>query len=76
MNKGNLNLFIRFRLYRNYSRNGKYAIYVRFTIGKKRVELSTNQYVDAKAWDVEGQFVKGKTDEAQSINRRVKVLPN
>ncbi|OQP47941.1 site-specific integrase [Niastella populi] len=74
MSKGSLNLFIRFRLYRKYSKNGKFAIYVRFTINQKRVELSTNEYVAAIAWDVEGQFVKGKTQEAQTINRRLALI--
>lgn len=74
MSKGSSNLFIRFRLYRSHSRNGKFAIYVRFTINQKRVELSTNEFVAAIAWDAEGQFVKGKTEEAQTINRRLALI--
>jgi hypothetical protein len=74
MSKGNSNLFIRFRLYRSHSKNGKFAIYVRFTINQKRVELSTNEFVAAIAWDAEGQFVKGKTEEAQTINRRLALI--
>jgi integrase len=31
-------------------------------------------YVDPKAWDAEGQFVKGKTEEAQTINRRLALI--
>lgn len=73
MNKGNLNLFIRFRLVYHRGKNGKLAIYVRFTVGQKRVELSTH-YVDPKIWDAEGQFVKGKTEEAQTINRRLALI--
>lgn len=68
MSKGNLNLFIRFRLFKSRGKNGKLPIYVRFTINQKRVELSTNEYVAPIAWDAEGQFVKGKTEEAQTIN--------
>jgi hypothetical protein len=60
MSKGNLNLFIWFRLYRNRLKNGKQAIYLRFTINQKRVELAANLYVDPNLWDAEGQFVKGK----------------
>lgn len=71
MSKGSSNLFIRFRLYRSYSRNGKFAIYVHFTINQKRVELSTNEFIAAIAWDAEGQFVKGKTAQVQTINRRL-----
>jgi hypothetical protein len=74
MNKGNLNLFIRFRLFKSRGKNGKCAIYVRFTINQKRVELSTNLYVDPKAWDVTGQFAKGKTEEVQAINRRLTLI--
>ena len=74
MNKGNLNLFIWFRLVSNRGKNGKLPIYLRFSINKKRVELSTNLYVDPKIWDTEGQFVKGKTEEAQTINRRLALI--
>jgi hypothetical protein len=69
MKKGNLNLFIRFRLVYHRSKNGKLP--VRFTVGQKRVELATNHYVDPKLWDAEGQFVKGKTEEAQTINPEI-----
>jgi len=58
-------------LYRKYSKNGKYAIYLRFTVGQKRVELTTNQFVAANLWDAEGQFAKGKTEEAKTINQRL-----
>ncbi|WP_205513014.1 site-specific integrase [Longitalea arenae] len=74
MNKGNLSLFIWFRLVSNRGKNGKMPIYLRFSISKKRVELSTNQFVDPKLWDAEGQFVKGKTEEAQTINRRLALI--
>jgi site-specific recombinase XerD len=74
MNKGNLNLFIWFRLVTNRGKNGKLPIYLRFSINKKRVELSTNMFVDPKLWDAEGQFVKGKTEEAQTINRRLALI--
>lgn len=74
MKKGNQNLFIRFRLFNSRGKNGKSAIYVRFTINQKRVELSTNLYVDPKIWDVSGQFAKGKTEEVQAINRRLNLI--
>ena len=59
------NLFILFRLVKNRSRNGKALVYLRFTLDNKRVELSTFQTVDMKLWDAEGQYVKGKSDEAR-----------
>jgi site-specific recombinase XerD len=74
MKKGNLNLFIRFRLFQNRSKNGKRPIYVRITISRKRVELSTSLHVDPNNWDAEGQFAKGKTEEAQTINRRLALI--
>lgn len=74
MNKGNLNLFIWFRLVTNRGKNGKLPIYLRFSINKKRVELSTNLRVNPGLWDAEGQFVKGKTEEAQTINRRLALI--
>jgi site-specific recombinase XerD len=74
MSKGSQNLFILFRLYRNRSENGKPTIYLRFTIRQKRVELSTSLHVESKLWDAKGQFVKGKTEEAQFINRRLALI--
>ena len=74
MSKGSQNLFILFRLYRKRSPNGKPTVYVRFTIQQKRVELSTNLHIESKLWDAKGQFVKGKTEEAQFINRRLALI--
>ena len=74
MKKGNQNLFILFRLFKSRGKNGQSAIYLRFTINQKRVEFSTNLYVDPKTWDSEGQFVKGKTEEVQTINRRLTLI--
>jgi hypothetical protein len=65
------NLLILFRLVQNRSRNGKAVIHLRFTLNGKRVELSTDQYVDIKLWDAEVQCVKGKTDEAKNINNQL-----
>jgi site-specific recombinase XerD len=74
MSKGSQHLFILFRLYRNRSKNDKSAIYLRFTIQQRRVELSTNLHVEPKLWDAKGQFVKGKSEEAQFINRRLALI--
>jgi site-specific recombinase XerD len=68
------NLFVLFRVIKNRSKNGKSAIYLRFTIDGKRVELSTYQTVDIKMWDAEGQYVKGKSEEAKCVNNQLALI--
>ena len=68
------NLFILFRLIKNRSKNGKSVIYLRFTFNNKRVELSTYQIVEMQLWDAAGQYVKGKSDEARSVNNQLALI--
>ena len=46
MKKGNPNLYVLFWLHKSRRKNGKAPIYLRFTVNQKRVELTTNIYVD------------------------------
>jgi site-specific recombinase XerD len=48
-----------------------YPIYVRFTLNKKRVELTTRIYVTDDIWDVAKERVSGKSDQARTINNRL-----
>lgn len=47
---------------------------MRFIFDNKRVELSTYQIVDVKLCDSEGQYVKGKSDEAGIINNQLALI--
>ena len=65
---------ILFWLNRNRMKKGRPSIILRLTIDNKRVEFSTSQYVDIDQWDAKAQCVKGKTEDAKSINRQLAVM--
>lgn len=48
--------------------NGLVPIYTRITINGKRIELSTNRFVEISKWSTEAGKMKGTTEEARSIN--------
>jgi site-specific recombinase XerD len=48
--------------------NGSVPIYTRITINGKRIELSTNRFVDISKWSTEAGKMKGNSEEARSIN--------
>ena len=58
------------------SANGMFPIYIRITIESKRYEFSTKKFVDPKLWSSTLAEMKGKSDEACSINNYLKVLKN
>lgn len=74
MMKGHLSFAILFWLNKNRCKNNKPAIYLRLSVGNKRVELSTYQYVDPEQWSQAGQCVKGNSEEAKAINRQLATL--
>lgn len=74
MNQVHQTFAILFRLNRQRSKNGKPAIYLRLTVDYKRIELATHQYVEPNLWDHKAQCVKGKSEEAQAINRQLTVM--
>ncbi|HVI43875.1 MAG TPA: site-specific integrase [Chitinophaga sp.] len=74
MRKGHLSFSILLWLNRSRRKNNKPAIYLRLTIGNKRVELSTYQYVNPESWNAEGQCVKGYSEEVKAINRQLITL--
>ncbi|MGL2986344.1 site-specific integrase [Flavobacterium sp. RSSA_27] len=51
--------------------NGLVPIYTRITISGKRIELSTNRFVDISKWSVEAGKMKGNSNEARSINSQL-----
>ncbi|WP_333696227.1 site-specific integrase [Flavobacterium sp.] len=54
--------------------NGLVPIYTRITIDGKRIELSTNRFVEISKWSSEAGKMKGTSVEASSINRHLDLL--
>jgi len=54
--------------------NGLVPIYTRITINGKRIELSTNRFVEISKWSTEAGKMKGASGEARSINNHLDVL--
>ena len=54
--------------------NGLIPIYTRITINGKRIELSTNRFVEMSKWSTEAGKVKGTSEEARSINNHLDLL--
>jgi hypothetical protein len=54
--------------------NGLVPIYTRITINGKRIELSTNRFVEISKWSTEAGKMKGTSEEARSINNHLDVL--
>ncbi|PZO27560.1 MAG: recombinase [Flavobacteriaceae bacterium] len=54
--------------------NGLVPIYTRITINGKRIELSTNRFVEISKWSTEVGKMKGSSEEARSINNHLDLL--
>jgi site-specific recombinase XerD len=54
--------------------NGLVPIYSRITINGKRIELSTNRFVEISKWSTEAGKMKGTSEEARSINNHLDIL--
>lgn len=72
--KGHLSFAILFWLNKSRCKNNKPAIYLRLSVGGKRVEFSTYQYVEPEMWHSKAQSVKGNSEEARAINRQLASL--
>jgi site-specific recombinase XerD len=51
-------------------------IYVRVTVESKRFEFSSMKYVNIEKWSIEGNKVKGSSEEARTINSYLDYLKN
>jgi site-specific recombinase XerD len=56
------------------STNGLVPIYTRITVNGKRIELSTNKFVENSKWSTELGKLKGNSEEARSINSYLDML--
>ena len=54
--------------------SGLIPIYTRITINGKRIELSTNRFVEISKWSTEAGKMKGNSIEARSINSHLDML--
>jgi site-specific recombinase XerD len=54
--------------------NGLIPIYTRITIDGKRIELSSNRFVEISKWSTEAGKMKGNSEEARSINNHLNML--
>ena len=54
--------------------NGLVPIYTRITINGKRIELSSNRFVEISKWSTEAGKMKGNSEEARSINSHLDML--
>ncbi|WP_310557044.1 site-specific integrase [Flavobacterium sp.] len=54
--------------------SGLVPIYTRITINGKRIELSTNRFVEITKWSTEAGKIKGNSIEARSINSHLDML--
>lgn len=56
--------------------SGLVPIYTRITIGGKRIELSTNRFVEISKWSTDAGKMKGTSEESRSINNHLDLLKN
>jgi integrase len=71
----NAKLFILFYVRKSKkTKEGLIPIYMRVTIDGKRIEVSTQRYVDPAKWSTQAGKVKGTTEEARSVNNCLDVL--
>jgi hypothetical protein len=56
--------------------SGILPIYLRITVDGVRIEVSTSKYVEKSRWSVEGNKMKGNSEEARTINSYLDVLKN
>lgn len=68
------NFSLMFRLNRKRIKNGNFAIYLRITIDKKRIELATKHFSPHKKWNQKQQFVTGASDEAKEVNKHLAII--
>ena len=74
MNANITNLFYLKRAKSNTS--GLVPIFQRITVNGQRIDKSTGKYVEQELWSTEGAKMKGKSEQARSINNHLEKLIN
>jgi hypothetical protein len=54
--------------------NRLFPIYTRITVNGKRIEMSTGRFIDPAKWSTSAGKMKGQSEEARSVNRRLDLL--
>jgi site-specific recombinase XerD len=54
--------------------NGLVPIYTRITVNGKRIELSSNKFVEPSKWSTEAGKMKGSSEEARLLNSHLNLL--
>jgi hypothetical protein len=54
----------------------KYPIYFRMTLNGQRAELSTQQKIEKDLWDKSAERVRGRSEQARTINTYLSSLEN
>lgn len=70
----NAEFSINFRLNNQRLKDGKPAIYLRLTVGNRRAEIATLQYIETMLWDQKMQYARGKTEESNKINSSLNIV--
>jgi site-specific recombinase XerD len=60
----------------NQSKNGLVPIYLRLTVNGKRIEISTNKFIEESKWNKAAAKLKGYSEEARTINSYLDILKN
>ena len=58
------------------SANGLVPIYTRITVNGKRIELSSNKFVEPSKWSTEAGKMRGTSEEARLINSHLDLIRN
>jgi len=74
MSKSSQGLAILFWLNKQRGRDGRSAIYVRFTLDYKRVELATRLYIDPSRWNKKTQTAKAGFPDSAEINQQLAII--
>lgn len=54
--------------------NGLVPIYTRITVNGKRIELSTNRFIEISKWSTEAGRMRGSSEETRSINNHLDLM--
>jgi integrase len=54
----------------------KVPLYLRISLNEERVEISLKRFIDASQWDSKRQQLKGRTEEAKTVNEYIRLVKN
>lgn len=60
----------------NQLKSGLVPIYLRITVNGKRIEISTNKFIEESKWNKAASKLKDYSEEARTINSYLDILKN